>query len=138
MAISVGALFVPRSLYTECWKNIKIGFGRLDEALLTPHAQFDEELQRELPPFPPWEELVAATSRDTSLARACLYRLARSRRTPATVRELVADLPTLGIGQDPQRVGKVLRKFPAFFEPHRPGPFWCQVGQPDRFRSAND
>jgi predicted nucleic acid-binding protein len=128
----VGAAFcVPPPMYRSGWDAIKIGIGNFNDAIMTPNVQANDELQRELPPFPAWEDLVAETSRDAALARACLYRLARSRRTPATVGRIVEDLPTLGIGQEAPRVGKVLRRYPCFAEL---APKWWQVGRPNAAR----
>ncbi len=133
-AAIVGAAFcVPRPAYQKAWDALKTGFGRLDEAIMTPHVQANEELQHELPPFPGWDDLVAATSRDAALGRACLYRLARSRRTPATVSSIVDDLPTLDIGQEAPRVGRVLRRYPCFSELR---PQWWQVGRPESFANG--
>jgi hypothetical protein len=36
-----------------------------------------------------------------------------------TVRELAADLPTLGIGQGEQRIRQTLRRNKCFFEPYK-------------------
>lgn len=131
-AFIAGAAFcVPRPVYRKGWDAIKTGSGNLNEAIVTPHMQANGELQRQLPPFPSWDDLVATTSRDAALARACLYRLARSRRTPANVGQVVDDLPTLGISQEAPRVGKVLRRYPCFAERT---PQWWQVGRPQAAR----
>jgi hypothetical protein len=58
-------------------------------------------------------------ARDAVLMRACLHKLARSRKSPMTVRELAADLPTLGIGQGEQRIRQTLRRNKCFFEPYK-------------------
>jgi hypothetical protein len=127
----VGAAFcMPRSVYETVWRNLKTGFGRLEEAFMTPHFQANEQLQCALPPFPAWGDLVTSTSRDAALGRACLYRLARSRHTPATISSIVDDLPTLAIGQEAPRVGRVLRRYPCFSELQSQ---WWQVGSPEHY-----
>jgi hypothetical protein len=110
------AVSIPRETYAERWNDLGAGFSRLNEAIFTPSARAEANLRAQLPPFPAWGDLINATARDAALARACLYRLARSRTTPALASEIAEHLPELAIGQTPPRIGTALRRFPAFFE----------------------
>jgi hypothetical protein len=116
---AVLAMRVPRDRYRAGGQAILTTLSVLTTHVYEPHYEALERFRSALPPFPSWEDLVADLSRDAALARACLYRLARSRKSPMTARELADELPALGIGQAPQRVGKVLRRYECFFEPYR-------------------
>lgn len=71
------------------------------------------------PPMPSWNALTGTNDRDAVLTRACIHKLARSRKSPMSVRELRVELPNLGIGQGEQRVRQALRGNKCFFEPYR-------------------
>jgi hypothetical protein len=95
-----------------------------------PNTYANGAIQRDLPPFPSWDELVDATSKDAALARASLYRLARSRQTPASSREIADDLPEIaGLGQTAARVGRVVRRYPSFCETQASEFMAWQVGE---------
>jgi len=123
------AMRVPRDRYRAGGQAIFTTLSVLTTHVYQPQYEALERFRSALPPFPSWEDLVADLSRDAALARACLYRLARSRKSPMKARELADELPALGIGQAPQRVGKVLRRYECFFEPYRG--IW-QLGSPMR------
>jgi hypothetical protein len=126
---AVLATRVPRDHYRAGGQAILRTLSVLTTHVYQPQYEALERFRSALPPFPSWEDLVADLSRDAALARACLYRLARSRKSPIKARELADELPALGIGQAPQRVGKVLRRYECFFEPYRG--IW-QLGSPVR------
>jgi hypothetical protein len=116
VGLSALAASIPRATYGERLNDIKVGFYWLDQALFTPHRHAEQLLRIQLPPFPAWDELVGATTRDAALGRACLHGLTRSRTTPALASQIAKRLPELAIGQTPARIGTALRCFPAFFE----------------------
>jgi predicted nucleic acid-binding protein len=124
---AVLATRVPRDRYRAGGQAILTTLSVLSTHVYQPQYEALERFRSALPPFPSWDDLVAALPRDAALARACLYRLARSRRSPIHARDLADELPTLGIGQAPQRVGKVLHRYECFDEPYRG--IW-QLGSP--------
>jgi len=108
---------VPRSRYAEAGSVALDVMTKFSTHVYEPYMQAVETFRGALPPFPGWDGLVEQTTREAALARACCYRLARSRRTPMTARELGRELPIPDIGRTPQHVGKVIRRYAAFFEP---------------------
>jgi predicted nucleic acid-binding protein len=131
-ALAIGAgigLFLAARVKKETYRAIGTtlgdGFLRFADGVIRPYNENIERLRAMLPTLPAWEELVATNSRDSVLMRACLHTLARSRKSPMTVRDLTEELPELGIGQNAQRVGKMLHNNECFFEPYRG--YW-QVG----------
>ncbi len=77
---AVLATRVPYDRYRASGEAILTAISVLSAHVYQPHYEALERFRSALPPFPPWEDLVADLSRDAALARACLYRLARSRR----------------------------------------------------------
>lgn len=89
------------------------------ESVIVPYNESIARFNAMAPPTPSWEEITSTNPRDAVLMRACLHKLARSRKSPMSVRELAAELPTLGIGQGEQRVRHTLRGNRCFFEPYK-------------------
>jgi hypothetical protein len=89
------------------------------DGVIVPYNESIARFNAMAPPIPSWEELTSTNPRDAVLMRACLHKLARSRKSPMSVRELAAELPTLGIGQGEQRVRQTLRCNKCFFEPYK-------------------
>ncbi len=121
---------IPKPASAKVWDAMRSGFETYNETLAQPHHDATEHLRPQLPPFPNWGILVDATSRDAALGRACLFRLSRTRRLLPRASGLANQLPELAIGQDRMRVGTVLRRYPAFFEPYA---MRWQVGLPANF-----
>jgi hypothetical protein len=126
-AVSLFAMQFPRERYRAGWDVLVRGISVLSTHVYQPQYDALARFRSALPPFPSWDDLVEHLTRDGALARACLYRLSRSRSSPATAGKLAEELPELRIGQAPQRIGKVLRRYDCFFEPYRG--LW-QLGSP--------
>lgn len=125
-AVAIGAglgLFLAARVKPDAYRSIGSALGqgalRFADGVIRPYTENLERLAEVLPELPSWEELVADTDRDSVLTRACLHTLARSRKSLMTVRDLVDELPGLGISQSAQRVGKILHSNECFFEPYR-------------------
>lgn len=88
------------------------------EGLLGPYYENVERFAQMAPATPSWDNLLGTNDRDSVLTRACLHALSRARKVPISATELASRLPSLGIGQNAQRVGKVLRNNRCFFEPY--------------------
>jgi len=123
------AVRVPRERYRAIGKAMLTALSTLSTHVYEPQYEALARFRSALPPFPLWGDLARDLSRDAALARACMYRLARSRQSPMAARVLADELPALGISQTPQRVGKVLHRYECFFEPYRG--IW-QLGSPVR------
>lgn len=89
------------------------------ESVINPYNECVARFNEVAPPIPSWTELLTSNARDTVLARACLQKLARSRKSPTSARKLAAELPSLGIGQAEKRVRETLRSRSCFFDPYQ-------------------
>jgi predicted nucleic acid-binding protein len=88
------------------------------DGIVGPYYENSETFAQMAPAIPSWEALLRVNGRDSVLTRACLHTLARARKLPMRAGELAARLPALDIGQNAQRIGKMLRNSPCFFEPY--------------------
>lgn len=91
----------------------------LARRIITPYNESIARFNRMAPNTPSWAELTRTNERDAVLARACLFRAARSRQSPISARQLASELPGLGIGQSEKRVRQMLRNSKSFFEPYK-------------------
>jgi hypothetical protein len=89
------------------------------DGIITPYNESIARFNRMAPNTPSWAELTRTNERDAVLARACLFRAARSRQSPISARQLASELPGLGIGQSEKRVRQMLRNNKSFFEPYK-------------------
>jgi hypothetical protein len=89
------------------------------DGIITPYNESIARFNQMAPNTPSWAELTRTNERYAVLARACLYRAARSRKSPISARQLASELPGLGIGQGEKRVRQMLRDNESFSEPYK-------------------
>jgi predicted nucleic acid-binding protein len=124
LAAAVGvALFsatrIKKETYHATGRAVGEGFMRFSDGVMLPYNENVQRFRAMLPDPPSDEELLADIDRDSVLMRTCLYRLARSRKSPMAVRDLANELPEVGVSTNVQRVGKMLHNNGCFFEPYR-------------------
>jgi predicted nucleic acid-binding protein len=121
-AMALG-LFAAARVKRETYRALGRGLGeaasRFGEAVLWPYYENSERFRAMAPRIPSWETLLEANDRESVLARSCLCTLARRRKCPMTAGEIATALPRLGIGQNAQRIGRILRTHECFFEPYQ-------------------
>lgn len=122
---AAAAICVPADQRRAVLHGAGAAWTQIWDVVGLPHAERAGRLEAALPPFPAWGALTQSTGKDAALARACLYRLVRTRRTPARAGGLASQVPEIGAGRNASRVGKILRRYRCFAQP-RPGRW--QVG----------
>jgi hypothetical protein len=132
LAIAAGlSLFAAFRVKRENYVAAGAVFGQMltfvVDGIVGPYYENTERFAQMAPSIPSWETLLRVNSRDSVLTRACLHTLARARKLPMSASGLASRLPVLGIRQNAQRIGKMLRNNSCFFEPYVR--LW-QVGEP--------
>jgi len=114
-----GGVYLYRRQPEERRQTIREGFLNaleLGGAFVVELERANSRLARAVPDQPDWDQLLRDRDRSQVLTRACLHRLARSRRSHLSAVELAEELPRLGIGQSATAVRTVLRDRLTCFE----------------------
>jgi hypothetical protein len=117
LPIAGAAAFLLSRTSSETYKRIGHGLREFGSLLLDIYRPYSEALDRfrqMTPAVPTSEELAETNDRRLILARACLNKLARSRTSPMTARELSDAHRDLPVGHDAQLVRETLRGFGCF------------------------
>jgi len=125
--VFVLAIQTSRETYRRIGSGLTEAISVLSERLYMPYHEALERFRRRAPVVPSWDMLCSTNDRRAILARACVYRLARSYSGALSADELARALPALGIGQGTQLVRETLRNHGCFHQPYAGR--W-QVGNP--------
>lgn len=123
LAIAAGlGLFAASRVKRETYRATGGVLGRaltyFVVGIIGPYNENMEQFAKMAPATPSWDALLRVNDRDSVLTRACLQTLARARKLPMSASELASRPPALGVGRSAQRIGKILRNNPCFFEPY--------------------
>jgi len=114
------AMRVPRETYGAIGTGILEFAAFIGTEIYVPLQEARERFLERCPARPNWEHLVGSIERRSLLARACIYYLARSNRSPMSAAQLADEVPSLGgVGRSARLVRTELRKNSCFREVYR-------------------